>query len=111
MARLALRILTHEKRRSCLAIGGILVATLLIFLQLGFYGAVSAGGTVFYDSLRFDLVITARDYVSQGQSKAMARSRVYQAMAIPEVARATAVYQGKARWANETADNARDVFV
>jgi putative ABC transport system permease protein len=111
MLHLALRILAHEKKRSCLAIGGILVATLLIFLQLGFYGSVSAGGTVFYDVLRFDMAITASDYVSQGQSNEIPRRRIYQAMAMPEVQRVAAVYEGKVKWVNDAAGKVRDIFV
>ena len=89
----------------------MLVATLLIFLQLGFYYSVPAGGTVFYDALQFDVVITGSDYVSQGQPNAFPRRRIYQSMALPEVKSVAAVYQGKARWDNEIEDVARDVFV
>jgi DevC protein len=103
--------LLHEKKRSSLAVGGMLVATLLIFLQLGFYYSVPAGGTVFYDALQFDVVITGSDYVSQGQPNAFPRRRIYQSMALPEVKSVAAVYQGKARWDNEIEDVARDVFV
>ena len=42
-ALVAWRILTHEKGRNVLAIGGILLAILLIFLQLGFYMSVPKG--------------------------------------------------------------------
>ena len=108
---LAVRILLHEKKRSSLATGGMLVATLLIFLQLGFYYSVPAGGTVFYDALQFDIVITGSDSVSQGQRNAFPRRRIYQSMALPEVKSVAAVYQGKARWDNEIEDVARDVFV
>jgi len=47
----AWRILTHEKGRSGLAIGGIVIAILLMFLQLGFYVSVPRGGLLFYDAM------------------------------------------------------------
>jgi hypothetical protein len=39
----ALRMLVHEKRSSLLAIAGIFIAVLMIFLQLGFYASVPNG--------------------------------------------------------------------
>jgi len=58
-ALLAWRIMTHEKGRNAPAIGGILLAILLIFLQHGFYMSVPKGGLLFYDAMRFDLMMTS----------------------------------------------------
>ena len=41
---LAWRILTHEKGRTALAITGVFMAILLIFVELGFFFAVPQGG-------------------------------------------------------------------
>ena len=54
-ALVAWRMLFHEKGRSALAIAGILVAILLIFLQLGFYLSVPRGGMLFYNAMRFGM--------------------------------------------------------
>ena len=49
---LAWRILTHDKRRTALALIGIFLAILLVFIELGFY-AVPRGGLLLYENMRF----------------------------------------------------------
>ena len=110
-ALVAWRMLVHEKGRSALAIGGILIAILLMFLQLGFYLAVPRGGLLFFDAMRFDLMMTSSAYVSQTQSYSFPRRRLYQALALPEVTHAAALYQASGRWLNPEASLVRDVFV
>jgi putative ABC transport system permease protein len=110
-ALVAWRILTHEKGRSALAIGGILLAILLIFLQLGFYMSVPKGGLLFYEAMRFDLMMTSSAYVFEAQPGSFPRRRLYQALALPEVARASPVYHGSGRWLDPDGGMARDVFV
>ena len=48
--------------RTILSIAGISVAVVLIFMQLGFLGAVLDTAVVFYDNLKFDLVARSPDY-------------------------------------------------
>ena len=110
-ARLAWRILTHEKGRTGLAISGILIAILLIFLQLGIYASVPKGGLLFYDSMRFDLMLLSSNYVFQAQSSSFPRGRLYQALTVPEVANAIPVYHNSGRWLNDESKLIRDVFV
>ena len=107
----AWRILTHEKGRSGLAIGGIVIAILLMFLQLGFYASVPRGGLLFYDAMRFDLLLTSSAYVWQAQSSTFPRRRLFQALALPEVLSANALYQDRGRWLNTEAGLAREIFV
>lgn len=107
----AWRMLTHEKGRSGLAIGGVFVAILLMFLQLGFYMSVPRGGLLFYEAMRFDVMLTSSSYVFQGQAANFPRRRLFQALALPEVANASAVYQDNAMWLNDDAGLARDIFV
>ena len=90
---------------------GILFAILLIFLQLGFYSSVPKGGLLFYEAMRFDLMLTSSSYVFEAQSGSFPRRRLYQALAVTEVARASAMYQGIGRWLNDEDQLARDVFV
>ncbi len=108
---LAWRLLVHEKARSAIAILGILFAILLIFMQLGFYWSVPNGGLVFYDALRFDLMLTSSAYDFQAQSPPIPRRRLYQALALDGVASAAGVYQDVGRWLNPADGTARDVFV
>ena len=73
----AWRILTYQKGRTALAIGGIFVAILLIFVELGFFTAVPRGGLLIYDNMRFDLLVTSNRYAYQTESGTFARAFVY----------------------------------
>jgi putative ABC transport system permease protein len=110
-ALVAWRILAHEKGRSGLAIGGVFVAILLMFLQLGFYASVPRAGLIFYDAMRFDLLLTSSAYVFEGQSSTFPRRRLFQALALPEVLRANALYHDRGRWLNDDEGIAREIFV
>ena len=94
----AWRILTYQKGRTALAVGGIFVAILLIFVELGFFIAVPQGGLLIYDHMRFDLLVTSNRYAYQTESGSFARARLDQVRANPEVAQASAVYIGNAKW-------------
>jgi putative ABC transport system permease protein len=107
----AWRILTHEKGRSGLAIGGILIAILLLFLQVGFYTSIPRGGLLFYDAMRFDMLLTSSAYVYQAQSSTFPRRRLFQALALPEVLSANALYHDWGRWLNTETGVARQIFV
>ncbi len=108
---LAWRILLHEKGRNALAVAGIFIAILMIFLQLGFYASVPRAGMLVYNQLAFDIMLTSSDYVFQEQSYDFPRQRLDQALSIPEVASVSPLYQGEAQWLNTTDRLRRDVFV
>ena len=95
---LAWRILVDQKGRTALATGGIFIAILLIFVELGFFVAVPQGGLLIYDHMRFDLLITSNKYIFQAQSGNFPRARLEAAMTVPEVARANPFYLGGAKW-------------
>ena len=105
------RILTHERAKSGLAIGGIFIAVLLIFLQLGFYFSVPEGGMLWFNTMRFDLLLASREYVFQAQSLTFPRRRLYQSLAHPEIATASPVYQNAALWKSREDGTRTNVFV
>ena len=82
-----------------------------MFLQLGFYASVPRAGLLFYDAMRFDLLLTSSAYVWQAQSPTFPRRRLFQALALPEVLSANALYQDRGRWLNTEAGLAREIFV
>ena len=59
---LAIHNLIHGGWRTILSIVGISIAIVLIFMQLGFLGAVTDTAVVFYDRMKFDLVVCSPDY-------------------------------------------------
>ena len=64
---LAGRILTNNKGRTALAVAGVLLAILLVFVQLGFFIAVPRGGMLLYDRTKLDLLVASTAYEYQVQ--------------------------------------------
>jgi putative ABC transport system permease protein len=96
--QVAWRIVVDQKGRTALATSGIFIAILLVFIELGFFVAVPQGGMLIYDHMRFDLLVCSDQYRFQGQSGQFARARLASAMTIPEVAQASPLYLGGAKW-------------
>src|SRR6202047_1656786 len=95
---LAWRILTYDKVRTTLAIAGVFMAILLIFVELGFFFAVPQGGLLLYDNMQFDLLMCSNQYEYQAQPGQFPRNQLDRARAAPEVAQAAALYFGSAKW-------------
>ena len=108
---LAWRILTHEKGRSALAIAGVFMAILLIFVELGFFFAVPQGGMLLYDNMQFDLLVCSNQYEYQAQPGQFPRSQLDRVRTAPEVAQAAALYFGSAKWRSGEDGKWPDVFV
>ncbi len=95
---LAWHILTHDKGRTLLALAGIFLAVLLVFVELGFFLAVPRGGLLLYDNLRFDLMVASKDYEYQAQPGAFPRTALDPLRRSAEVATAVPLYFGSAKW-------------
>jgi len=108
---LAWRILTHDKGRTALAVAGVFLAIVLVFVQLGFFIAVPRGGMLLYDRTRFDLLVASTAYEYQVQPGAFPLSRLDRAKTAPEVALAAPLYFGSAKWRSGEDGKAPDVFV
>jgi putative ABC transport system permease protein len=108
---LAWRILTYDKGRTMLAIAGVFMAILLIFVELGFFFAVPQGGMLLYDNLQFDLLMSSNQYEYQAQPGQFPRGQLDRARSVPDVAQATALYFGSAKWRSGEDGKSPDVFV
>jgi putative ABC transport system permease protein len=108
---LAWRILTYDKRRTALALIGIFMAILLVFVELGFFYAVPRGGLLLYDNMRFDLLLISNQYEYQAQPGAFSLSQLEQVRSSPDVVEATPIYFGFAKWKSGDGDLWPDVFV
>ena len=108
---LAWRILTHDKGRTALAVAGVLLAILLVFVQLGFFVAVPRGGMLLYDRTKFDLLVASTAYEYQVQPGQFPLDQLDRARAAPEVALAAPLYFGSTKWRNGEDGKAPDVFV
>jgi putative ABC transport system permease protein len=108
---LAWRILAYDKGRTALAVAGVFLAILLVFVQLGFFTAVPRGGMLLYDRTRFDLLIASSGYEYQVQPGGFPLRQLDKAKTAPEVALAAPIYFGSAKWRSGEDGKAPDVFV
>ena len=73
---LALANIRSSLTRTAISVAGIGVAVILIFMQLGFRGAVEDTATTIYGKLDFDLVVRSKDYLHFVDSRTVPRSLV-----------------------------------
>jgi len=109
-ARLAWRILSHEKGRTALAMAGVFIAILLVFIELGFFVAVPQGGMLIYDHMRFDLLLCSKDYAFQAEPWQFPRARLAQASAVAGVAQTTPLYFAGGKWQDPSGGVRLDFF-
>jgi putative ABC transport system permease protein len=108
---LAWRILTHDKRRTGLALVGIFMAILLVFVELGFFYAVPQGGLLLYDNMKFDLLLVSDNYEYQAQPGTFPLSQLDRVRASPDVQEATPIYFGFSKWKDGEGGLWPDIFV
>jgi putative ABC transport system permease protein len=87
------------------------MAILLVFIELGFFYAVPRGGLLLYDNMRFDLLLTSDQYEYQAQPGIFPLSQLERVRGSPDVAEATPIYFGFAKWKSGEGDLWPDVFL
>jgi putative ABC transport system permease protein len=98
--RLAWRQLISEKARLASAIAGVLFACVLVFMQLGFRGALFESATNLISAMRGDLFLMHPLTTASFRPELLPRVRAQQALAIPEVERSVPVYLAQTSWRN-----------
>jgi len=98
--RLAWRQLWSEKARLASAIAGVLFACVLVFMQLGFRGALFESATALIGAMRGDLFLMHPLTTASFRPEPLPRVRAQQALALPEVERAVPVYLAQATFRN-----------
>jgi putative ABC transport system permease protein len=90
--------LRHYKARLITAIAGVAFSNILVFMQLGFLGALQETAVLPHRSWKADLVLIsakARDLANVGT---FPRRRMIQALGVPGVRQATSLHSGLAEW-------------
>lgn len=95
---LAWKNLVYNKVRTAVALAGVGFAVILIFMQLGFLGAVRKTATQIYDALDFDLMLRSPAYLHLTEPRSFPRNRVFQAASLPGVKKANLFYLGLCEW-------------
>ncbi len=95
---LARRNLLHNKMRTTVAAAGVAFAVVLIFMQLGFLGAVADTAVLIYNALRFDICIRSREYLHLSDARTFPVGRLNQAATVQGVAGTTPFYISLNQW-------------
>ncbi|QYU66889.1 ABC transporter [Leptolyngbya sp. 15MV] len=90
--------LRHNRTRLLAALAGVAFANLLVFVQLGFLGALTGSIGLPYRAFDADILIQGSDANTLQDGSPIPRQRLWEAMSVPGVAFATAVYTGRIDW-------------
>ncbi|MBH8555985.1 FtsX-like permease family protein [Nostocaceae cyanobacterium CENA357] len=103
--------LSHEKSRLLVALSGIAFADLLMFMQLGFQTALYDSNTKLHRSLRSDIVLIGSQTRNLQRISTFSRRRLYQAMDVPGVKSAEAMYISNMIWKNPQTRRDTEILV
>lgn len=103
-SRLALRSLLHQPGRTSVSVVGTAFAVVLMFMQLGFLGAVENTATLLYGKMRFDVLVVSREYIDLSRPGRVSRDVLARAEGVQGVEEVQPVSIGTAYWKNPTAD-------
>lgn len=81
----ARQLLSHRRSRTAVASAGIAFATLVLFMQIGFYSSVVNTALAVSSRLDADLLMISPRYVHVADTETIPRNRGYQAFGMPEV--------------------------
>lgn len=92
--------LKHDKTRLLTALAGIAFADILIFMQFGFKNALYMTNTLFQRNLQTDIILVSIQARDLTRLFTFPRRRLYQAMDVPGVKSAEALYVNFVDWKN-----------
>ncbi len=98
--RLAWRQLRAEKSRLFAAMAGVMFASVLVFMQLGFRGALFDSATNLLGAMRADIFLVHPMTDASFRPEPLPRVRAYQTLADPEVELAVPIYLAQSTWRN-----------
>jgi putative ABC transport system permease protein len=109
--RFAWRQLRADRSRLATAIAGVMFACVLVFMQLGFKGALFDSATNLFQALRADLFLYHPLTEASFRSERMPRSRAQQVLADPDVTQSIPVYLTQVTLRNPESGTRRAVQV
>src|SRR6186713_379632 len=107
----ALRNLTHDRRRSISAVIGISFAILLVFMQLGFRAGAERGATLVFDQLDFDVILTSPQYLFVARTRTFKRDALNLALQQEGVESARRFYVSFGLWQNPVSRERHGILV
>ncbi|NJN04510.1 MAG: FtsX-like permease family protein [Leptolyngbyaceae cyanobacterium SL_1_1] len=103
--------LLYERTRLLVAIAGVAFAVLLIFMNLGFLGALTTTATHIYTQLNADIFLISPQSLEISSTKPFPIERLYQAAGIEGVEAAMPLYSDYMLWRNPETRVSRAMFV
>ncbi|MBD2463116.1 FtsX-like permease family protein [Oscillatoria sp. FACHB-1407] len=103
--------LTHQKTRLLVAIAGVAFAVLLMFMNLGFLGAVAKTASSIYEQLNADIFLFSPKSEMIAASRPFPRTRLYQSAGIGGVEQTMALYLTMVEWLNPVTRSNQRVLV
>jgi putative ABC transport system permease protein len=103
--------LSHEKSRLLVALSGIAFADVLMFMQFGFQSSLYDSNTRLHRSLVADIVLIGSQTRNLQRISAFSRRRLYQAMDVPGVESAEAMYVSNMIWKNPQTRRDTEILV
>lgn len=108
---IALRQIMKEKTRLVVAIAGIAFADILMFVQMGFQGALYDAAIKPHLNLQADLVLINPKFQTLFSVKDFSRDRLYQTLGHPAVKSVSPVYISTGQWRNPQTRQERAILV
>lgn len=103
--------LTNGKTRLIVAMAGIAFSNLLMFMQMGFEGALYDSGARLHSNLKADLIMISPRSKSLPYMRQFSSRRLYQALGVNGVNSVSPLYVDFADWKNPVNGNYRAIFV
>ncbi|MBD6618467.1 FtsX-like permease family protein [Komarekiella sp. 'clone 1'] len=103
--------LSHEKGRLLVALSGIAFADVLMFMQLGFQDALFESNTVLHRSMQADMFVISPQARNLANMSTFTRRRLFQAMDVPGVKSAEAMYVNFIDWKNPQTQQKTTILV
>ncbi|MGK7913026.1 MAG: ABC transporter permease DevC [Synechococcus sp.] len=102
--------LVHEKTRLLVAIAGVSFAVLLVFMNLGFLGALAVTASQLYTRMDGDIFLISPVSQDISSAKPFTIERLYQAEGIDGVTHAMPLYVSYGQWRNPETRINRAIF-
>lgn len=103
--------LSREKARLFIAMTGIAFSNIVMFMQLGFEGALYDSNVRLHSSLKADLVMISPRSKSLAYMRMFSWRRLYQSLSVNGVDSVSPLYVGFADWKNPQKGNFRAILV
>jgi putative ABC transport system permease protein len=103
--------LVNERTRLLVAVAGVAFAVLLIFMNLGFLGALTTTASTIYSQIDAEVFLSSPQSLEISSTRVFPRERLYQAAGVEGVDRVMPLYSEYLLWRNPETRNSRAMFV